>query len=231
MRGERNMKRWQDSFYAAHPVVKEVSIVPTINGASSIIVRPGQMCVFASFDKNLHYEASCEPDPDVPAPPKKAKPAKAISAHEALSPLFNMLDVETTHNLSKFYVTISYVEGHWEIMATDRVNALLRLGSTSWTENEWKNCGTCKESKTVESIAEERWKKLAEPPSVPAKEIINEKGWMKSKPCDPPAPKDSNIACFDYVATHEGWTCDDKQRILQQSEDGKLHCILPAAKP
>lgn len=73
--GHRQMKRWQDSFYAAHPVVKEVSIVPTINGLSSIIVRPGQMCVFASFDKNLHFEASCEPDPDAPAPPKKAKPA------------------------------------------------------------------------------------------------------------------------------------------------------------
>jgi hypothetical protein len=38
---------------------------PTIDGVSSFIVRPGQMCASVSLDKNLHYEASCEPDPDV----------------------------------------------------------------------------------------------------------------------------------------------------------------------
>lgn len=93
--------------------------------------------------------------------PKPAKASK-VSAHGALSPLLNMLDIRTTRGLAKFYITIPPAEGHWEIMATDRVNAILRLGSTSWTESEWKDCKPCADDRKVEAIAEERWKKLAD---------------------------------------------------------------------
>lgn len=136
--GRAEMKRWQDSYYAGEKRFDEAE------------------CAKQRINDFLLGERAIV----APTPPKKAKPAKAISAHEALSPILNMLDVETTKRLTKFYVTIPLVEGHWEIMATDRVNAILRLGSTSWTESEWKNCWTCQESKTVESIAIERWKKL-----------------------------------------------------------------------
>src|SRR5437660_11578744 len=69
--GRAEMKRWQDSYYAAHPVVKEVPVTPTINGAQSWIIRPGEECVVISFDSNKQYNAVCKP---APAPP--AKPAK-----------------------------------------------------------------------------------------------------------------------------------------------------------
>lgn len=66
-------KRVADVWYAAHPVVKEVPTVPTINGVASFIVKPGQMCAFVTFDKGLHYESSCERDPDAPKPQKGSK--------------------------------------------------------------------------------------------------------------------------------------------------------------
>ncbi len=73
--GRAEMKRWQDSYYAAHPVVKEVPATPTINGAQSWVVRAGEECIVISFDNNMHYEAMCKP---APAPAKKAKPAVTL---------------------------------------------------------------------------------------------------------------------------------------------------------
>lgn len=70
---------------------------------------------------------------------------------------------------------------------------------------------------------------------VPAKELILEHAFAQGKPCDPPlteAEKQTGISCMEWLPMHEGWTCEDTRRILQRSEDGKLHCILPpASKP
>ena len=60
---------------------------------------------------------------------------------------------------------------------------------------------------------------------VSAKEIIQQQG------CDPPLPADSYLGCVKWEPIHLGWTCEDKRRILQVSEDGKFHCILPPSVP
>jgi hypothetical protein len=103
-----------------------------------------------------------------------------------------MLDLRTTYNLTKFYVTIPYVEGHWEIMATDRVNAILRLRSTSWTESEWDSCSICKESRPVEIIGRERW----------LKEHCHEKvgdDMYVEKPCQPIPEQELILNCAPNV--------------------------------
>ena len=110
----------------------------------------GEECV---WDKD--WVGRCKPWAEAPKPQPAPKPA-----HDALKSLFKTLDTHSGGvDLMKFYITIPPTEGHWEVYGTDRVNAFLRLGSTVWTESEWKECKSCAEDRNVEAIAEERWKR------------------------------------------------------------------------
>lgn len=151
--GHAEQKKWDAEWYAAHPVVKEV---PLFNGKSDDYWK-GYKAAMDDAAKALNPpkpQKGSKRAPrelneyllDAPTQPEKEP---APSAHEVVSPLIRMLDTRSKDGLSKFYVTIPPVEGHWEVWATDRINALLRLGSTSWTEQEWKDCEPCANNRNI----------------------------------------------------------------------------------
>lgn len=118
LRGERLMKRWQDTYYQAHPVVKEVPPKFTFDGADPLYDSDGKLVWMGGSTGSITLPAEREIHCDSSVAPGDGWLPLTSAPHDG-----TIVEIAETYGYTPWYDFYQFVDGGWK-QASDHAYGL-----------------------------------------------------------------------------------------------------------